>query len=79
MWGETADTSDVMSTIWPRAAAAAERQWSYNVATKSSDPAVAIRMQQFRCHLLSRGLPSAPVTNAQARTGPSEPGSCLWQ
>lgn len=29
MWGETADTSDIQQTIWPRAAAAAGMYMSY--------------------------------------------------
>lgn len=79
MWGETADGSDVLQTIAPRYAAAAERQWSYNVVTNSSDPTVYPRLQDFRCLLLSRGVPAAPVTNAIAREAPTGPGSCEWQ
>jgi hexosaminidase len=79
MWGETADGSDVLQTIFPRAAAAAERQWSYTVVTNSSAPYVAARLQTFRCLLLERGIPCAPVTNAVARSAPAGPGSCLLQ
>jgi len=77
MWGETADGSDVLQTIFPRAAASAERQWSYDVVTNSQDPLVLPRLQQFRCHMLERGIPAAPVGNAQARTAPGGPDSCL--
>jgi hexosaminidase len=79
MWGETADPSDVLQTIAPRYAAAAERQWSYNVVTNSTDPTVQPRLADFRCLLLSRGIPAAPLNNAQAREAPSGPGSCQWQ
>jgi hexosaminidase len=77
MWGETADGSDVLQTIFPRAAAAAERQWSYDVVTNSKDPLVLPRLQQFRCHMLERGVPAAPIGNANARTAPGGPGTCL--
>jgi hypothetical protein len=79
MWGETADSSDVLQTIWPRAAAAAERQWSYDVTTSTPDASVAYRLQAFRCFLLERGIAAAPVTNAEARQAPSGPGSCMTQ
>jgi len=79
MWGETADGSDVLQTIFPRAAAAAERQWSYKVVTTSGAPDVAERLQAFRCLLLERGIPAAPVTNPTARSAPAGPGSCMMQ
>ena len=78
MWGETADGSDVLQTIFPRAAAAAERQWTYDIPSASA-VGVADRLQAFRCLLLERGIPAAPVANANARTAPSGPGSCMRQ
>ena len=78
-WGESADGSDVQQTIWPRAAAIAERLWSYNMALNSSDAGVAERLATFRCLLLARGVPAAPVNNPIGRSPPSGPGSCLKQ
>ncbi|WVY92819.1 hypothetical protein V8G54_031907 [Vigna mungo] len=81
MWGETADTSDVQQTIWPRAAAAAERLWSPREFTSGKHARVTAlkRLQYFRCLLNRRGVAAAPVTNYYARTPPDGPGSCLVQ
>jgi hexosaminidase len=77
MWGEFADASDVQQTIWPRAAAAAERLWS--PATSNSAPEFLPRLESFRCLLNRRGVAAAPVNNADARQAPPGPGSCYVQ
>ncbi|KAJ1435506.1 Glycoside hydrolase family 20, catalytic domain [Sesbania bispinosa] len=81
MWGETADTSDVQQTIWPRAAAAAERLWSQRDSTSTKNVTLTAlpRLQYFRCLLNKRGVPAAPVTNYYARKAPIGPGSCYEQ
>lgn len=81
MWGETADASNVQQTIWPRAAAAAERLWSNRKAISSGNiNATALpRLKYFRCMLTKRGVPAAPVTNFYARSAPTGPGSCYDQ
>ncbi|TQE04874.1 hypothetical protein C1H46_009477 [Malus baccata] len=81
MWGEKADTSDVQQTIWPRAAAAAERLWSRREATSGGkNIATALpRLQYFRCLLNRRGVQAAPVTNFYARSPPTWSGSCYDQ
>ncbi|RZB54133.1 beta-hexosaminidase 1-like [Glycine soja] len=80
MWGETADTSNVQQTIWPRAAAAAERLWSQRDSTSQNITLIALpRLQNFRCLLNRRGVPAAPVTNYYARRAPVGPGSCYEQ
>jgi hexosaminidase len=81
MWGETADTSDVLQTIWPRAAAAAERLWSQLEAISAQDleTTVLSRLHYFRCLLNHRGIAAAPVTNYYARRPPIGPGSCFVQ
>jgi hexosaminidase len=88
MWGETVDPSVLLATIWPRAAAVAERLWSAAVAsTTSASPAmpdgspndIHARLHRFRALLLRRGVGAAPLENARAREAPPGPGSCLDQ
>jgi len=77
MWGETADASDVLQTVWPRAAAAAERLWSDVSVNVPAD--FLPRLEHFRCLLNRRSVPAAPVNNQNARAAPSGPGSCYLQ
>lgn len=74
MWGETVDPSDLEATVWPRAAAIAERLWSPQSHTFVPH-VTAQRLSNFRCLLLSRGVRSGLV-NATGRAPPSGPGSC---
>ncbi|KAK4605666.1 hypothetical protein RGQ29_000106 [Quercus rubra] len=78
MWGEHIDGSDIEQTIWPRAAAAAERLWTpYDNLAK--DPRqVTGRLAHFRCLLNQRGVAAAPL-GGPGRVAPEEPGSCYTQ
>jgi hexosaminidase len=77
MWGETVDTSDIFNTIWPRAAAAAERLWSPADVT---DTTMALpRIERFRCLLNQRGIDANPVNTNNGRDPPYGPGSCYVQ
>ncbi|EEF47323.1 beta-hexosaminidase 3 [Ricinus communis] len=78
MWGETVDASNIEQTIWPRAAAAAERLWtSYDKLAKNPRE-VTGRLAHFRCLLNQRGVAAAPVAGP-GRGAPLEPGSCYLQ
>jgi hexosaminidase len=77
MWGETVDPSDLDATIWPRAAAVAERLWT--PLNKMDVNAAEDRLQTFRCILEERGVGAAPVLNSEARHSPFNPGSCFAQ
>lgn len=79
MWGETADASDIQQTIWPRAAAAAERLWSTEDDTSNGLSTALPRLKYFRCLLNQRGIAAAPVTNELAREPPIGAGSCYMQ
>ncbi|XP_031491912.1 beta-hexosaminidase 1 [Nymphaea colorata] len=79
MWGETVDASDIQQTIWPRAAAAAERLWSTRESTSADNATVLPRLEYFRCLLNQRGVAAAPVTNDHGRMPPTGPGSCYEQ
>ena len=70
LWGESVDASNVLSVLWPRAAAAAERLWSYNFKDSTAQTWETVtRMAQFRCELLERGVP-APLPGAGASPPP---------
>lgn len=73
MWGETMDTSDLENTVWPRAAAGAERLWSSQSVTSTAD--ALPRLRHFRCLLNRRGIAAAPV-DVNGRGAPTGPNSC---
>ena len=76
MWSEGVDAGDLFNTVWPRAAAVAEKLWS---AWEVDDVLAATpRYASFRCLLNSRGIGAAPHKNA-FRTAPLGPGGCLDQ
>ena len=67
MWGETVDAATVLGVIWPRAAAGAERLWSYNFASSAAGDWDTIqRFSALRCQLLERGVGASPPGVVQA-------------
>ena len=64
MWAEFVDSTNFLSRTWPRASAVAERAWSTKDTTDTSD--AQIRLQEFRCKLLKRGIPAEPISNGGA-------------
>ena len=77
MWGETVDDSDLFNTVWPRAAAVAERLWS--PASVQDTDLFKPRLENFKCLLTRRGIGAAATNNKEARSAPPGPGSCLNQ
>merc|ERR1711968_387264 len=77
MWAEKVDVSDLENTVWPRAAAVAERLWTPQ--DKMDVDKAQARLEAFRCLLIGRGIGAAPVKNHYARKAPKEPGSCYDQ
>lgn len=59
LWGEYVDDVNIISSIYPRAAAAAERLWSAKSVTDQDD--FLRRLDSHRCRLVSRGVGSSPV------------------
>ncbi|KAG9446857.1 hypothetical protein H6P81_012985 [Aristolochia fimbriata] len=76
MWGETVDASDLEQTIWPRAAAAAERLWTTEKKLAKDPREVTERLAHFRCLQNERGIAAAPL-GRPGQTAPHGPGSCF--
>lgn len=60
MWGEYVDATNLMPRLWPRACAAAERLWSNEEKTTDVNLAY-IRLSDFRCKLIRRGIQAEPL------------------
>ena len=76
LWSEEVDSGDLFNTVWPRAAAVAEKLWS---AWEVDDVLAAEpRFAWFRCHLNRRGVGASPYL-IPFRTAPAGPGACLAQ
>ncbi|KAK0597845.1 hypothetical protein LWI29_029147 [Acer saccharum] len=79
MWGESVDTSDIEQTIWPQAAATAEKQLWTPYDNLAKDPVEVIgKLTNFRCLLNRRGVAAAPLLRLGC-TASVEPGSCYSQ
>jgi hexosaminidase len=53
------DDENILSVVFPRTAAVAERLWSPQTVTDLQD--AEQRLFALRCRLVARGIPSAPV------------------
>uniref|UniRef100_V5GL09 Beta-hexosaminidase n=2 Tax=Ixodes ricinus TaxID=34613 RepID=V5GL09_IXORI len=61
MWGEYVDGTNLISRLWPRASAVAERLWSSAEFNDTDD--ASFRLDQQRCRMLRRGIPTQPILN----------------
>jgi len=59
MWGETVDDTNLVSTVYPRLAAVAERLWSGIDVVDLTDAERRLLIQ--RCRMLARGFAASPV------------------
>lgn len=64
MWGEHVDASNIVSRMWPRGSAAAERLWTGDVTTAQVN--IDDRIHRFRCRMVQQGIAA----------GPTGPGFC---
>ena len=64
MWSEFVDATNFLPRVWPRGSAVAERGWSTQDTTDVKD--AQVRIQEFRCKLLQRGVPAEPISSGGA-------------
>lgn len=60
MWSEYVDGTNIMSRLWPRASAVAERLWSQQDLNVDD---AKYRLDEHRCRMLRRGIPAQPILN----------------
>ena len=65
MWSEFVDAANFISREWPRAASVGERGWSSKDVTDVDD--ARVRLHEFRCKILARGINAEPITNGGNR------------
>ena len=73
MWSPYEDATNVLPTIFPRAAAVAERLWSAAGPAVDEPGALLARMRAVRCRLVARGIAAAPVALGDSCPNPFTP------
>nr|ABB76924.1 beta-N-acetylglucoasminidase 1 [Spodoptera frugiperda] len=73
MWGEAVDDRNLISRVWPRASAVAEKLWSaeaprYNKSSPKAVSSVQRRLEEHACRMNRRGIHAQP---------PNGPGFCV--
>jgi len=68
MWSEYVDSANFIARMWPRAAAVAERAWS--PATQIDIYSAEIRLHEFRCKLVERGIDAQVIENGANMKAP---------
>lgn len=66
MWAEVVNEYNVMSRVWPRASAVAERLWSPQDTTDVEN--AKLRIEEHTCRMNARGIGAQP---------PNGPGFCF--
>ncbi|ELT93601.1 hypothetical protein CAPTEDRAFT_180694 [Capitella teleta] len=61
IWAEYLDGTNILSLLWPRASAIAERLWSAKEVNDIEE--AKYRLDQQRCRMLRRGIPTKPIMN----------------
>ncbi|XP_069113445.1 beta-hexosaminidase subunit beta-like [Argopecten irradians] len=69
LWSEYITNENVISLLWPRASAVAERLWSSRTVTDVL--AASYRLQEHRCRMLRRGLPVGYINGPDYCVPPS--------
>ncbi|XP_045215847.2 beta-hexosaminidase subunit alpha-like isoform X2 [Mercenaria mercenaria] len=75
LWAEYITTDTLMSFMWPRASAPAERLWSSRSTTNIAN--AAMRLQEQRCRMIFRGLPTGHISGPDYCLRPKD-GSFNW-
>ena len=72
MWSECVDAYSFDSIVWPRTSAAAEQLWSSETLTKVVTNDTWVRLSEFRCRMVGRGVAAAPINDATASRSPRD-------
>ncbi|KAH9503397.1 hypothetical protein Btru_072909 [Bulinus truncatus] len=65
LWSEFIDESNLLSILWPRASAVAERLWS--PAHVNDTQEATFRLDQHRCRMTRHGIPAKPLLPGYCR------------
>ena len=73
MWSPYTDSASFFPTVFPRAAAVAERLWSAAGPAVDEASSLEQRMQALRCRMVARGIGAAQIQSGLSCPNPFSP------